>query len=336
MAWAGDRQVDATTFSRDEWQRLLEAHRSCGQVLRLGCCDARLGFRTSNRGTRHFYHLENPGCPGSAHEMSEDHLNLQLTILERCRALGWHANLEQKVATRRADIIASKDAKTYVFEVQLSPITDEILAKRDADYRAFTESVWLVRESMGVERLGGLPVAHLNEEMTEVQLGTRRMAVADMVDKMLAGQVAFRVTRARRRTTVQWRHARCATCEKCMLRNGIVRLVIENEEENVCGERGLERSAPQHVMLMPVQEMEEWLGAGAPGVGAARARPHPFGDHLVYSCRGCGHPLEGPGRAPIPMDIPDERAKAISYSFQKRPHWCIGQSCPDPGDMQTR
>ncbi|MDD5142393.1 competence protein CoiA family protein [Methanoregula sp.] len=130
-------------LSKDEWAELKIRHKK-GLPVRMCCCGAPGHLRTI-KGTQHFYHAADTGCPHD--NESKEHLEIKYLIYRICQAEQWETSVEFPSADRTwiSDVFAQKDGRKIVFEIQLSPIPSSDLLTRDKKYRdEGIESYWLL------------------------------------------------------------------------------------------------------------------------------------------------------------------------------------------------
>jgi hypothetical protein len=110
------------------------------------CCQGP-GFLRKTKGTQHFYHKYNDHTCQWMGE-SPDHERLKLQIYRICKSERWETQIEyrSKNGVFIADVLARKDDRTVVFEVQLSKISLSDLEKRETEYRnRKIESYWILK-----------------------------------------------------------------------------------------------------------------------------------------------------------------------------------------------
>lgn len=110
------------------------------------CCQGP-GFLRKTKGTQHFYHKhKDHNCQWK--EESPDHERLKLLIYRICKSERWEAQTEYRAENGVfiADVLARKDNRTVVFEVQLSKISSFDLEKREREYQnKKIESYWILK-----------------------------------------------------------------------------------------------------------------------------------------------------------------------------------------------
>jgi competence protein CoiA len=130
-------------LSKDEWAELKIRHKN-GLPVRMCCCGAPGHLRT-RKGTQHFYHAVDTGCPHD--NESKEHLEIKYLIYRICQAEQWETSVEFPSADRTwiCDVFAQKEGRKIVFEIQLSPIPSSDLLSRDRKYQdEGIESYWLL------------------------------------------------------------------------------------------------------------------------------------------------------------------------------------------------
>ena len=74
------------------------------------------------------------------------HRKLKEQIAQACTKLGWKVQVETRIGTQTADVLAEKGNRLVVFEVQWSRAGERELTDRSRKYRlAGAESVWFTR-----------------------------------------------------------------------------------------------------------------------------------------------------------------------------------------------
>ena len=140
--------ITGPDLSSVEWEELKIRHKK-GLPVRMCCCGAPGHLRT-RKGTQHFYHAVDTGCP---HENeSKEHLEIKYLIYRICQDEQWETSVEFPSADRTwiSDVFAQKDGRKIVFEIQLSPISSADLLARDTRYRdEGIESYWLLDNYLG-------------------------------------------------------------------------------------------------------------------------------------------------------------------------------------------
>ena len=117
------------------------------------CCGTSGHARISKCGLKHFYHAHRSDECGGEPE-SLDHLRLKNQIYQICRAEGWDAQPEYQspAGDWRADVYATREERSVVFEIQLSKISQEELQEREEKYaRDGVESYWLLRNYLDLQ-----------------------------------------------------------------------------------------------------------------------------------------------------------------------------------------
>jgi len=113
----------------------------------MDCCH-KPGFLRKTKGTQHFYHkAKHDMC--SWKDESPEHERLKYMIYKICKSEGWDVQTEYRseLGDWIADVLAGKDDRVIVFEVQLSKITLTDLEERDKKYRKRKiESYWILNK----------------------------------------------------------------------------------------------------------------------------------------------------------------------------------------------
>ena len=152
-------------LSREDWKTLQLRHKK-GLAVKMGCCGAPGHLRISNKGTQHFYHAPDTGC--TYEQESREHLEIKYQIYRICKSENWETYVEFPASDRTwiSDVYAIRDGRKVVFEIQISPISPEVLEDRDKKYRhEGIESYWLLDNFL--ERLKVFASwydAHLNKK----------------------------------------------------------------------------------------------------------------------------------------------------------------------------
>ncbi len=111
------------------------------------CCGAKGHLRISPNGLKHFYHaIKSAECGGVPESL--EHMELKNFIYQICKSEGWWVQPEYQSPSGdwRADVLAMKDGRKIVFEVQLSIIDLEELKRRESKYRRDgIESYWVLK-----------------------------------------------------------------------------------------------------------------------------------------------------------------------------------------------
>lgn len=108
------------------------------------CCQAVAWPRAAP--CRHFYHRRRPEDCAYVHE-SLEHLELKAVVASIFHGLGWLARTEVAGAGWVADVLAERDERRVVVEIQLSPQDSDTTVARWERYRdAGVPSVWIMRK----------------------------------------------------------------------------------------------------------------------------------------------------------------------------------------------
>lgn len=153
-------------LSSEEWTDLRLRHKK-GLAITMGCCGAAGHPRRSRAGTQHFYHAVDTGCHYA--EESREHLEIKYLIYRICKSEGWETSVECTATDRSwiADVYATRDGRNLVFEIQISPISPQVLKERDTKYQADgIESYWLLDNFLGrTKDFASWYDAHLGEDV---------------------------------------------------------------------------------------------------------------------------------------------------------------------------
>lgn len=140
------KTVIGPDLSTEDWTNLKMRHKN-GLPVKMGCCGAPGHLRKSKKGTQHFYHAVDSGC-NFEHE-SKEHLEIKNLIYQVCKSENWETFVEFPASDRTwiSDVYATKEDKKIVFEIQISPLSPEILEDRDTKYRQEgIEPYWLLEK----------------------------------------------------------------------------------------------------------------------------------------------------------------------------------------------
>lgn len=132
--------ISAITFDESGWQALREQNAKNGR-LALVCCGSRVTLKTSKLGTRFFAHLRRRplDCAGSGSGESAEHLFAKACIAAAAVDAGWQVATEIRGTSPDglvwiADVMATRGSAKVVFEVQLSPQSQEETERRQSLY----------------------------------------------------------------------------------------------------------------------------------------------------------------------------------------------------------
>jgi hypothetical protein len=139
------KEVISIDVPENEW-KVLKKRRNKGElsVTIVGC--EHHGHLVTKGEMQFFRHDPNTLTKNCEHE-SIEHLRLKFNIIKYCRSLGWDAKPEANEFGRlwRPDVLAWNDEKKIVFEIQLSPISLEILKDRDKIRKeSHVDTYWLL------------------------------------------------------------------------------------------------------------------------------------------------------------------------------------------------
>ncbi len=142
------KEIHSFNLSKEEWVELKKNYRS--EELRTFFCNSRCIPKTSSLGTQFFSHFKRLNC-NSAHESKEHLLVKEITALVAQRN-GWVIKTEYGGTNCNgerwiADVYCEKDYKKIVFEVQLSPQTNEETERRQLIYKeSGIRACWFVKK----------------------------------------------------------------------------------------------------------------------------------------------------------------------------------------------
>lgn len=118
----------------------------------MACCGAKGHLRISKTGLKHFYHAnKSDECGGEPESLA--HLKLKYLIYQICKSEGWWVQPEYQSPSGdwRADVLAMKDDRKIVFEIQLSIIDLDELKQRESKYRRDgIESYWIMKDFLKI------------------------------------------------------------------------------------------------------------------------------------------------------------------------------------------
>jgi hypothetical protein len=168
----------ALSIGLDDWRAL---QKEKPKVL-MTCCTAK-GYMRVREGMQEFVHKQRPeDCLGRPDSIEHD--LLKTAVMHAAEDAGWEADVESRDPKGKwaADVLASKGSTKVIFEVQLSPITDEKLRLRYALYRqSKIRSCWFVKGRLGrayvEEPSSNMPIFSL-EQNDEREFGEPRFQVS--------------------------------------------------------------------------------------------------------------------------------------------------------------
>lgn len=145
-----NEQIDATYVERDVWESIHRA--SPRRDLRCPECRGQMHAKVRG-GLRFFAHDRLEDCTTA--DESAAHQRLKLAVGTAIRQAGWEALFEERVDSRRADVVALPPANSsrlpIAFEVQLSPQTRPVTTERTNDYAASgLDTIWVVRNQKSI------------------------------------------------------------------------------------------------------------------------------------------------------------------------------------------
>src|SRR6185437_13917320 len=183
------RTLLAPSIGREDWKALQKERPS---VL-MTCCTAK-GYMRLREGRQEFVHkYRSEDCLGRPDSIEHDYL--KTAVMHAVEDAGWVPDVESRDPKGKwvADVLAAKGSARVIFEVQLSPITNEELCRRYNAYRhSRIRSCWFVKGWLGQayveEPTSNMPVFCLeqndNHEFWEPRFQIsitedRRMSVKD-------------------------------------------------------------------------------------------------------------------------------------------------------------
>jgi len=126
------KTVIAPDISDYEWIDLKKLNRKKDKIISLLCCESKAYLRVSKLGTKHFVHKIKKNC--NCEPESIDHLKAKEIIYKCCKKEGWNAEPEYNLKDCVADVFATDGKIEVVFEVQLSPQSEEDTILRHNKY----------------------------------------------------------------------------------------------------------------------------------------------------------------------------------------------------------
>lgn len=135
--------IISSFLSENEWKELKKAKPS----IRMTCCNAPGHMKRNKYGTQFFAHNSIGNC--NYQPESTEHIFLKDKIARICKENGYDVvDVERRGADWIADVYVEHKRKKYVFEVQLSKITFDILKGRNEKYiRDGIQPVWILKEN---------------------------------------------------------------------------------------------------------------------------------------------------------------------------------------------
>ena len=328
----------APSIGLDDWRAL---QKEKPNVL-MTCCTAK-GYMRVREGMQEFVHKQRPeDCLGRPDSIEHDYL--KTAVMHAAEDAGWAADVESRDPKGKwvADVLASKGSAKVIFEVQLSPITDEELRRRYAVYRqSKIRSCWFVKGRLGrayvEEPSSNIPIFSL-EQNDEREFGEPRfqisltedcrMSVKDAVSALLNREFKWcDKRRVRKIETLSLLHVKnCPHCRKPFGMYVVTGIEIE------CGE------SPRHtctedrrLMETDVFEAVESYVKAHPEIGVPISEPrrmaHPITHRsdIAFTCGSCNGLIfvnhdhwrwcnnhERIAEIPLPW----------SDSHWDSPHWC--------------
>lgn len=134
--------VISSFLSKNEWKELKEAKPS----IRMTCCNAPGHMKRNMYGTQFFAHNSIGNC--NYQPESTEHIFLKDKIARICKENGYDiVDIERRGTDWIADVYVEHKRKKYVFEIQLSKITFDILKRRSEKYISDgIQPVWILKE----------------------------------------------------------------------------------------------------------------------------------------------------------------------------------------------
>lgn len=164
--------LHAFDYDKACWAQLKAEYRDLG--LRMPCCNADAIPKTSSKGAQFFAHTRRGECT-SAPE-SEEHLWCKQLIATTAQSVGWNVTTELRGQTPSgedwiADVHCQQGTVQVVFEVQVSPQTDEEQRHRQARYKeSGVRAAWFYST-----RLRSMPFSHEKDlpafVLSQVEIG---------------------------------------------------------------------------------------------------------------------------------------------------------------------
>ncbi|MCL3862067.1 competence protein CoiA [Actinotalea sp. K2] len=200
VALADGNRVVSTFLDSLEWDALRRDSRQ--GLVTLPGCGTPAYLRRSRAGLQHFVHQPGTAAGCSNHEAeSPAHLRAKALIVDAARAVDWEAEPEVPGPGYVADVLAARDRRRVVFEVQMSE-------QAGTDYRDRTavrvadgvEVVWLasVKGRRGADESvrpdATMPLVRLAVpgDPAAVRVGADVVATDDFVQLYLTGRISIR------------------------------------------------------------------------------------------------------------------------------------------------
>jgi hypothetical protein len=290
----------APSIGLDDWRAL---QKEKPKVL-MTCCTTK-GYMRVREGMQEFVHKQRPeDCLGRPDSIEHDYL--KTAVMHAAENAGWVADVESRDPKGKwvADVLASKGSAKVVFEVQLSPITDEKLRGRYAAYRqSRIRSCWFVKGRLGrayvEEPNSDMPVFSLEqnderefgESRFQVSLTEKcRMSVRDAVNALLNREFKWCAKRRTRKVeTLSLLQVR--NCPYCHQPFG---MYVVNGIEIECGESNHPAYTEDRRFFDPdVFDAVECHVTVHPEIGVLISEPrrkrHPisFANDIAFTCGSC-------------------------------------------------
>jgi hypothetical protein len=290
-----------------------------------------------------FVHKQRPeDCLGRPDSIEHDYL--KTVVMHAAEDAGWLADVESRDPKGKwvADVLASKGRAKIIFEVQLSPITDEKLRRRYAAYRQDKiRSCWFVKGRLGrayVEKSSSnIPIFSL-EQNDEREFGEPRfqilltencrMSVKDAVSALLNREFKWcDKRRARKIETLSLLYVR--SCPYCRKPFG---MYMVNGIEIECGESTRHTyTEERRLMDADVFEAVESYVNTHPEMSVLISEPrsivHPITgtDSIAFTCGSCSELISlrrGLWRWSDDSELIADIPLASSDRHWRSPHWC--------------
>lgn len=189
----GEQSIYSFRLGRSDWDALAEANRE-EHHLRMACCNSAVTLKRSRYGTQFFAHAHQGEC-SSAPESAE-HLRAKEIIARVVAEYGWEVSVEYRHPKGNwiADILAERDGRRIVFEVQLSPQTPIETERRDERYRVDgVECVWLLKAPSQFSPANAIhaPLFYLAMKDSRGLVGPLARPLEEFVASVLNGSTVF-------------------------------------------------------------------------------------------------------------------------------------------------
>ncbi len=311
----------------------------------MACCTAK-GYMRVREGMQEFVHKQRPeDCLGRPDSIEHDYL--KTAVMHAVEDAGWIVDVESRDPNGKwvADVLATKGNTKRIFEIQLSPITNEKMCLRyDAYRQSKIRSCWFVKGRLGRAYVespkDNMPIFSLEQD-DEREFGEPRfkisltnkccMSVKGAVGALLNHEFKWCANR-RIRTIETISLMRVKRCPHCFEPFGLYEV---NGIESECGEpdRTTHGKVERHMEADVFEAVESYVNAH-PEMSVRISEPHCIKrpvtrtNDVAFTCARCG------GIIFLNYDIwrwrkSSERladiALAATYRARHFPHWCYSK-----------